>query len=315
VTSPARNAIAFSPTFGKTLGTDPAGRFTIEQLDTGVTTHLATVGSPTDMHEFLPLANGNVVVLSYPITGDVDLSSRGIAGTDIADCNVQEIAPDGHLAWSWLGSEHLDAAKESTDLVQVVVDGETVTDPFHCNSVEVATNGDFMVSSRHTDSVFMISHATGKVLWKLGGVPFNKDGAQLVTLQGDSEGGFLHQHDARLLADGSISLFDDHQTANAPARGMELVLDLAGSTAKTTWQYATTTNSGAMGSYRRYADGSRVIGWGVLASSTAALTEVDERGQVLREISFPAGDHAYRAVKVAPDALDLAVLRRTAGGS
>jgi hypothetical protein len=316
VSSPAKNAIAYSPILGPYYGVDPAGAFTILQLDTGTSTQVKAVGSALDHHELTPLANGDSLVLSYALTSGVDLSARGItATTTIADCEVQEIAPDGSLVWNWLASEHFDAAVESNDLLISTVNGAPVIDPFHCNSIDPAPSGDLLVSSRHMDAVFMISRATGKVLWKLGGVPSNKDGAQIVTLVGDAEGAFFHQHDARVLADGTITLFDNHTTAVAPARGMELTLDLATSSATTRWQYAASASSYAMGSYRRTADGSHMIGWGMLGNSKLAASEVDDAGTELFSLSFPAGDYGYRVVKAPLTSFDLDVLRSTAGGS
>jgi hypothetical protein len=70
-----------------------------------------------------------------------------------------------------------------------------------------------------------------------------------------------------------------------------------------------------MGSFRRYADGSSVVGWGFLGTGTGtiAMTEVDASGNPLLEITFDLGDHAYRALKTPLDAFDIGVLRRAAG--
>jgi hypothetical protein len=315
VSSPAPNTIAYSPLLGATFGTTPDGHFTAVQLSSDASTSIAAVGSPTDMHELLPLASGGYMLLSYSITDGIDLFPAGIASQKIADCRVQELAADGHLVWEWLASDHFDALVESTDLVQTMVDGESVTDAFHCNSIDVSATGDVLVSARNMDAVFLVSRATGKVVWKLGGVRSNKDGATLVSLEGDAEGGFFHQHDARFLADGALSLFDDHQPAGGPARAIELTLDLANARASTRWQYAATAPSSAMGSYRRDADGTALIGWGVLSASTLAFTDLDVAGAPKLEVSFPGGDRLYRAVKVPRERLDLRAMRETAGES
>ncbi len=316
VTSPAKNTVLYSPIFGPYFGVDPAGAFSILQLDTGASTKVMAVGSSIDHHDLTPLANGDYLLLSYPLTTGVDLSSRGITTTTtIADCNVQEVAPDGSLVWSWLASEHFDPVVESTDLLLTPVNDAPVIDPFHCNSVDVTPSGDVLVSSRHLDAVFVISRATGKVLWKLGGVASNKDGAQLLTLVGDAGGPFLHQHDARMRADGTLTLFDNHTTAAAPARGMELTLDLAAGTASTLWSFTGPSTSFAMGSYQRTTEGSHLIGWGVLAGATLAASEVDDAGTLLFGLSLPSYDRAYRVVKAPTTSFDLAVLRRTAGAS
>jgi hypothetical protein len=54
-----------------------------------------------------------------------------------------------------------------------------------------------------------------------------------------------------------------------------------------------------------------VIAWGL--SSTLALTEVNDGGQDLLDVSFDKGNSSYRAVKVPLTALDIAMLRVSAG--
>jgi hypothetical protein len=311
----SKNTIAFNAVNGARFGTDPSGHFRVAHLDTGETFSIQTVGSVTDDHEFLPLPNGNFMLLSYPVTGGVDLSSRQIATTNIVDCNIQEVTPQGALVWSWLGSEHFDAVTESTDLEPGTVNGVSIVDPFHCNSLEQMPGGDVLLSARQMDAVVLVSRATGKVVWKLGGVPSNKDGAQILQLQSDPETSFYQQHDARLLANGDITLFDDHTTQTGYARGMEIALDTTSKTAAVTWQYQGPSTSQAMGSFRRYADGSSVVGWGLVGGQgpSTALSEVDASGKRRFDVLFDLGDSSYRALRVGTGDLDRDVLRRTAG--
>jgi hypothetical protein len=311
-----KNTIAYSPLLGATFGTDPNGYFRVAHLDTGVVGKVRTVATPTDIHELLALPNGNTMLLSYPFIENVNLSPRGPSSATVADCNIQEVAPDGSLVWSWTGSEHIDPVVESTLLQTTTINGQSVVDPFHCNSIDVNPDGDVLVSARHLDAVFLITRATGQIAWKLGGVPQNKDIAQIVTMESDPETSFYQQHDARWLPNGNISIFDDHGSQAGSARGMEIALDVDNGVAHVAWQYAGSAHSSAMGSTRRYADGSTVIGWGLLGASNGpatALTEVDASGNVLFEVTFSLGDHVYRATKESLETLDIDVLRATAG--
>src|SRR5262249_7175339 len=221
---------------------------------------------------------GNRMVLSYQLKTGVDLTGLGSNGPDstIADCVVQEVDPSGDLVWEWRGTDHVDPVQESTFALPVAVGTETVLDVFHCNSIDVNEDGDVLVSARDMNAVFKISRVTGKVVWKLGGKPFNLDGGQLITVVNDPQRTFSLQHDARFQPNGNISLFDDHGTGIGPARGVEYALDLDASTAQVVFQYQGDVSSGAMGSFRRSADGSSVVGWG-LSNSTGnpAFTEVD----------------------------------------
>jgi hypothetical protein len=313
-----KNELAYSRIFGFVFGIVPGGTFQIEDLAAGTLVNLGITDVATDQHEFAVAANGNYLLLSYPSKTGFDLSSLGIKDTVIADCRIEELAPDGHLAWSWNASEHLDVLTESTLPLQVNAGPTVERDVFHCNSIDPQPNGDLVVSMRHANAVLMVSHATGKVLWKLGGTSVNKDGAKIVRVLGDPEGAFMNQHDARILPDGHVSLFDNHTAENAPARGLEIAMDLDAGTARIVRQYAAKPpqlNSLAMGSFRVYATGERVVGWGVLgaAAPSPAMTEVDAAGHELLEIDFVNGGRAYRATKVSLDDLDLELLRKSAG--
>src|SRR5262249_26371625 len=157
--------------------------------------------------------------------------------------------------------DHIDPVREST-----LPGGGAVVDVYHCNSIDVNADGDVLVSARHTDSLFLISKATGQIVWKLGGTAYSQDGAQLIAIQNDPHVAFYRQHDARFRPNGNISLFDDQSGKPGPARGVEYQLDLAAGTAQVVWQYEGSASSAAMGSFRRYADGTNLVGWGFSSS-------------------------------------------------
>jgi hypothetical protein len=173
-------------------------------------------------------------------------------------------------------------------------------------------SGNLLISTRYTNALFYIDRTTGKVLWKLGGTPTNKDGAQIIRVVGDPQGTFNLQHDARFQANGAVSMFDDHGRIpdSGLARGVEYALDHDAGTASITFQYEGAVNSNREGSFRRYADGENVIGWGYIASDPRILSEVDSNGHDVLDIAF-GGVESYRAVKVPISQLDLAVLRAT----
>jgi hypothetical protein len=310
------NTISFTPLLGSGFGTDSNGQFEIHHLDTSETEYVRAVGTPTDHHELLALSNGNRMVLSYPMTPHVDLTGLQDFGPEatIADCAIQELDPSGVLVWQWLASDHLDAAKESTAPSVVMLNGTTVYDVFHCNSIDVGSNGDLLLSTRHADAIFYVSKATGAVVWKMGGTPFNKDNAEIIAIQGDSDEAFYRQHDARFHSDGQISLFDDHGATSGPARGVVFSIDLAAGKARVAWEYAGAVNSGALGSFRRYPDGSSLIGWGSTSDASGLVfSEIDAAGHDMLDLSFEPGANSYRAIKVPLTALDVDVLRKTAG--
>lgn len=284
-------------------------------------TLLKSPDAPTDEHELRLLPNGDYLLFADVVVPGVDLTGLvGFGSNDsIDDCKIEELSPSGDLVWSWLASDHVDPVQESLAPATNLIDNATVVDWFHCNAIDVAANGDLLVSARHASAVYYIDRATGRIAWKLGGTAYNKDGAAHIQVTGDSEGGFNLQHDARFAANGDITLFDDHGadggTSSSVARGIELALDHDAGTAQIVWQFLGSAESQYMGSFRRYADGDSVIGWGYVPGVARILTETDGSGNDLLDIQFnlpvPTDAVSYRAVKVAPSQLDIATLRAT----
>jgi Arylsulfotransferase (ASST) len=314
VESLATDTISFVPNATLPYGYDDTVDFTLKSLDPLTTTTLTAVGSPTDVHELRLLPNGHYLLFTYPIETGVDLTGLETYGTNqtMADCAIQEIDGQNNLVWSWLASDHIDPVKESIEPEADTVNGATVIDVFHCNAIDVDSTGNLLLSARHTNAIFYIDRTSGTVTWKLGGAAYNKDSAQLLTTDtSDPEGSFSLQHDARFAAtSGHITMFDDHgaPTATGVARGVEYALDFTGLKATVVFEYLGIGPSLFEGSFRRYADGHSVIGWGSVAGDPRILTEVDQSGNDVLDISSSGGP-SYRSVKVPLSQLNIALLR------
>ena len=303
----------------KTLGdygTDPTATYVMQRFDPWTTTTVTAVNGPIDEHELHLLPDGDVMVFSYILASGVDLTGLGSFGASetVADCTAEELDPAGHLVWSWAASDHIDPVKESKGYLVNVVDGVKVADVYHFNSIDVDGSNNVLVSSRATSAVYYIDRASGKALWKMGGNPYSKDGAQILNFANDPEGGIDSQHDARFQANGDVSVFDDHTNLGGMARGIEYAIDTNAGTASMVWEYPNVTWSEAMGSFRRYGDGSNLISWGLSPKTVVDITEVDDAGHDLLDITFANNqDSSYRAVKVPTTTFDASVLRATAG--
>lgn len=310
VDSPAPNTISFMPAAR-------AGNIGFQLLDlsTGQTREVSAVGVPTDLHELEPLANGGYMVLAYLDRAHVDLTGLGTFGADetISDCEIQEVDPSGALVWTWRASDHVDPVRES--LTQII-DGAGVTrviDVYHCNAIDEGLSGDVLLSLRNASAIYDIDRATGAIRWKLGGTTYNTDGAPHLAVVTDPETTFSQQHDARFVDATHLTLFDDHGGGFAPgvARGVEYELDFANDEARPVWQFFGLEPSQFTGSFRRFADGHSVIGWGFPKVDPRVLSEVDAAGRDVLDITL--AKHAYRALKVPLDRLDLDAMRATAG--
>ena len=100
----------------------------------------------------------------------------------------------------------------------------------------------------------------------MGGKPANKDGAAIIAIKNDPEGGIVLQHDARYLPNGTSAIFDNQSLGrpSQPAR--------AASSTRSTSRRAPPTRVLVRAPGERaellhgllpaYPDGHRVIGWG-----------------------------------------------------
>ena len=304
-------------------------------------------GTILDVHEVQVLDGGNFVVISNPNTSGVDLTgldvplpdggtTPGGPGATINDCTIVELDPKtGAVAWTWQASDHFAVAADCTEpsLAPPLPDGGSVLDAFHCNSIDIdPANGNLLVSARQMDSIFYIERSSGKVLWKMGGKAASLDDATYIPVASP----FFGQHDARLrpgwstCAGGQVSVYDDETYGKGPARGVLYDVALGGggggdggcdggtAGATVTEQPPGTSSPSAGGSFRIYADGSRVVDWG-LGYPKTVFTELDDKGNDLLDfVSFstttpPFPMQSFRAIKVPMSAFDLNVMRLTAG--
>ena len=314
--TPLAGQLVWSPVLGPAFGIDPARGYEIHQLSGALTAEVKTVGAglPTDQHDFVALPNGNYALFSYELIPNVDLTALGAgftANETVARGHIQEVTPAGVLVSDWSAANHINIT-ESTFPLRFDINGTSVVDLEHFNSLDVAPNGDYIVSARHMDAVFRVDHVTGNIVWKLGGTAANHDNAPSLQVLNDPLGGPKRQHDARLLADGSISLFDNHFDGTAASRAAVYAIDTVAHTATLARSYARPDGAevGTMGSTQLTADGHLVIGWG---QNAPLMTEVDSNNKLVLELSGPDGG-SYRAVKEPLASFDRAVLRSSSPG-
>jgi hypothetical protein len=311
---PLAGQLAWVPVLGQGFGVDPSRGYEIHQLDGTLVKSVLTVGPPTDQHDLIALPNGNFALFAYEQILHVDLTPLGAGFTAdeaVVRGRIQEIDPSGALVWEWKAEDHINIT-ESTYPLRFNLTGTSVVDLEHFNALDVAPNGDYIVSARHMDAVFRLSRATGTIAWKLGGTSANKDLAQSLQILNDPLGGPKRLHDARLMPDGSISLFDNRLDSTGATRAAVYAIDTVGNKATLIGSYARPDGGvvGTMGSARVNADGHLVIGWG---ADAPLATELDSTNHLVLELTGPAGG-SYRAVKEPVSSFDRSTLRTTSPG-
>ena len=301
--------LAWTKLLGLAFGSTPGGAFEIHRLDGSLVRAISTVSGPTDHHDIVELPNGDVVLATYVARQHVDLTSLGAGYSNdelVYDSHLEQIRPDGTVAWTWKSEDHIPVSA-STFAQRLPGLAGLGVDLVHINSLHLAPDGDLIISARHTDAVYKVRrNATGDVVWQVGGKQSN------FTFVDDPLGGFARQHDAQLLANGNLRLFDNRTALAGAPRAVEYVLDTTQHTARLVWSAstATVTSSGGVGSVRTLGDGDVVVTWG--GSSAPGFTEFGSQSRELQSTTV-VGHYAYRVDKQPINAFDIGVLRTTAG--
>src|SRR5207248_6735811 len=154
-------------------------------------------GYITGNHDFQITPQGTALINAYRI---VTADLRPVGGKrrgKLIDQAIQEVdIATGRVLWQWDALDHirLKATHEGKP-------GSRPYDYLHMNSIQQLPDGDLLVSARHTWAVYEISKQTGRIAWALGG--------KHSTFRIGRRAAFAWQHDARMLLDGTITLFDN----------------------------------------------------------------------------------------------------------
>jgi hypothetical protein len=265
--------------------------YEVHRLDGSLVRTWRTVGTETDIHDFELLANGNALVASYkPRAGTQDLSEYGgpaTGGTPI-DTEIQEVRPNGTVAWSWNSKDHIDLSETPERWWQSFIglfpdslpDGRLGFDVVHWNSLEKVGNT-LVVSFRHLDAVYAINTTTGDIAWKLGGTTTPES----LTVVGDPESNPLGgQHYARFRPNGNLTIYDNNTDEAAAPRGVEYRLNLSNRTATLvdTVNDPDVPSSPCCGSAAKLGDGSWIVSWG----GTEVISEFGDGGNRHFKLQF-----------------------------
>lgn len=190
-------------------------------------------------HEVEVLPDGSVLTMGFDVRDTFDDADRLQVGDTIWRWDPQTGAMDE--VWSIHDVEDATANRtDDSDIPEGFMwrgcDEDLPTQDWtHGNSVKLAPDGSFVVSSRHLDQVHSISSDFGSVNWRLGGEGSSFDFP-------DPADRFYHQHSPRQLENGNILLFDNGNTRPEEegghySRALELELDFESMTAQRVWEY------------------------------------------------------------------------------
>ncbi|KAK3719951.1 hypothetical protein LTR37_004074 [Vermiconidia calcicola] len=218
-------------------------------------------------------------------------------------------ATTGETLFSWSSEGHV-GLEESylTRNRKKRCRSDTGWDYIHANAIDKFPDGDYLLSGRHCNTIYKISHKDGSIVWRLAGSPSDSDQDGKGMSDFTFPEHFSGQHDVRVRAQNSshtlISFLDNAEipqaeprTTNEFSRGFVLLLrtDRKPMTAEVVHKYNHPHGEYApgRGSYQVLPGGNTFIGW----TSYALHTEYDAHGNLVLEAQMLPKLKSYRSYK------------------
>lgn len=263
----------------------------------------------SNMHDFTVVDNGANALTLDNDPGPASKEQSRVVGFE-GNCKAawegfKEIrVSDNEVLFNWTAREWI-GLDESTFIPNPPKEQcKSRWDILHLNSIDKFPDGDYLVSSRHMDALYKVSHVDGHIVWRLGG---KKSDFKLREM----ETHFSRQHHARVRGQNEthtmISLFDNahgdgpaqaEKPSNSISRGLLLALrtDTQPMTAELAAHYdhprGGITNS--RGSMQFLPNGNIFMGW----TYSSRQSEHTPDGRLLMESHFRLDSaHSYRNYK------------------
>ncbi|KAK5168356.1 uncharacterized protein LTR77_006926 [Saxophila tyrrhenica] len=263
----------------------------------------------TNMHDFTVVDDGERALTLSHVPGKSTIGQSKAVGFD-GNCSAgwegfNELrVEDSELLFEWSARDWL-GLDETMFIPDTTIDERCTHswDILHLNSVDKAPDGDYVISSRHMNAIYKISHVDGHIVWRLGG---KKSDFEFV----DPAAKFSRQHHVRVRSQNEthmiLSVFDNAMGDHSPAvehptndisRGLILAL-------KTTppmtvellahYDHPQGGITNSRGSTQILPSGNIFMGW----TYSSRQSEHTPDGRLLMEANFKEGSaHSYRNYK------------------
>ena len=253
---------------------------------------LATVragnGLQADLHEFDLTPQGTALISAYePVHWNLS-SIKGPSNGLINDCVVQEIdVKTGLVMFAWHALGHVAVGDSYATVPRL---SSSVYDFFHLNSIQPQANGDLLIGARNTWAAYMLRATTGAILWRLGG--------KHTTFALGAGVRFAWQHDAEVLPEGNLSIFDDEASPpeGSQSRAITVSLDY---TARKATLVRQLTHPGvrilaqSQGNAQALPEGEEFVGWG----EVGYVSQFSGAGALTFDMHLPVDSESYRAYR------------------
>ncbi len=252
-------------------------------------------------HEFFITKGGHALITGYKHDPGTDLSSvGGSTSQTLLDAGVLDYdIKTGKLVNAWSANAHIPLTDSYTPANP---NQPNAYDPYHINSIDVDSQGNWLVSMRGTWALYKVNPTTGAILWTMGGKRSD------FAIPADAQ--FAFQHDARWRANGEISIFDNDCCALIPqpgappktappvyqkqSRGLVLKVDQTKKTVSVDYERKLyDLIVGTQGDMQILPNGNVFMGWG----QQPFYSEFSKTGKLLLSVRYPDPDESYRAYR------------------
>lgn len=236
-------------------------------------------GASSDMHEFklTPYSNGTTALMTvyqprqYDLTVNPRFNIHNGMGWIVEGVFQEVDVETGRVVFEWRSLDHVDPSEAwtlpgTTDTSGTGLHEQEPWDYFHLNSIDKNEEGDYLLSARHTSSIYKISGKNGSIIWQLGG-----DRGQF----GLTNFNFSYQHHARWISENSthtVFSFYDNASNNYAAtgefsHGWIVEIDHVANTATVIREFTAPEPAGGLlstsqGNMQMLPNGGAHIGWG-----------------------------------------------------
>ena len=246
-------------------------------------------GLKADLHDFHITPRGTALLTVFdPI--DCNLSAvGGPAGGAATDTIMQEIdLGTGLVRREWDSLDHVPLADSYSTATHA--SEEWPFDYFHLNTIDQLSDGKTLISARNTWALYELNTQTGQVLTRIGGRHSD------VKVSPGAATAF--QHDATVLPNGTISVFDNGAVpqVHPQSRGIILSVNPVTKTDTLLAEYEHPSHplsSGSQGNIQTLPNGDEFIGWG----AEPYFTEYGAGGKVLYDAHMHGSYQSYRAYR------------------
>jgi hypothetical protein len=254
-------------------------------------------GLSADGHEFLITPQNTALILAYT-TATADLTSiGGPANQTVIDGVVQEIdIKTGKVLFQWNSADHVPYSQSEQPLP---ASASEPWDWFHINAVKVTRDGNLLIDARDAWTTYKVSHATGDIIWQLGGKDssFTLKAGPGQTLDNAGEL-FAWQHDPEQVGPNEYTFFDNESAGTpelASSRAIEVKINQRKKTATLikSWNQPEGQVAASQGDAQTIGHDNLVVGWGALPF----FSEFSKSGALLFNAEFPVGVNTYRAYR------------------